>query len=262
MSARSPLGEFLRARRAVAVPDEDSLKLPGERRVKGLRREEVAQRAGVSVDYHVRLEQGREHNPSDQVLEALARALGLDEFARGHLRRIVAGDTSPPARAEVARLVQLMQRWTGVAAFVVDRNLDVVASTALAAQLSSGRLGPGCNLAVYVFSNALAREQPGWSDLAKNVAAALRFRSLPQDPRRAEVLESLADDLAFSDAWSRAEVGPLVSGTISLDLGDKRGQLVEFHALDVVAAPGYTVLMVRPVLGEAHRSFPHASQRR
>src|ERR1700678_283817 len=78
------LGRYLRVRRALARPDAAGVPGQGNRRVPGLRREEVAFLAGVSSDYYVRLEQGRDRHPSDQVLLAIARALQLDEDATAH----------------------------------------------------------------------------------------------------------------------------------------------------------------------------------
>src|SRR4051794_10212909 len=80
-----PLGEFLRAMRQVTALDQVGLRQLGQRRTPGLRREEVAVLAGVSTDYYIRLEQGRERRPSEQVLEGLARALRLDADAKEHL---------------------------------------------------------------------------------------------------------------------------------------------------------------------------------
>src|SRR3954464_13463884 len=85
MDATNPLGEFLRARRALVRPEDAGLPGGGLRRVPGLRREEVAMLAGISSDYYLRLEQGRDRNPSVQVLEALAGVLQLDETATAYL---------------------------------------------------------------------------------------------------------------------------------------------------------------------------------
>src|SRR4051812_20956719 len=84
--ARStPLGEYLRARRELTDPADAGLQVSGVRRTPGLRREEVATLAGISADYYLRLEQGRDRNPSPQVLEALARVFGLDATATRYL---------------------------------------------------------------------------------------------------------------------------------------------------------------------------------
>src|SRR5277367_94930 len=84
------LGEYLRARRELVTPDSVGLPQTGIRRVPGLRREEVAMLAGISADYYLRLEQGRDRNPSVQVLEALARVLDLDQVATDYLLGLAA----------------------------------------------------------------------------------------------------------------------------------------------------------------------------
>ncbi|MFE0798623.1 helix-turn-helix domain-containing protein [Streptomyces sp. NPDC058812] len=97
----NPPGQFLRARRELLRPEDLGMPAGGRRRVTGLGREEVAQLAGVSTDYYVRLEQGRERHPSIQVVDALARALGLAEDAAAHLHRLAL--PSPGKRRRTAR---------------------------------------------------------------------------------------------------------------------------------------------------------------
>src|SRR5258708_37842816 len=92
---REELSEFLRSRRGRLTPDELGLRSYGPRRVPGLRREELAQLAGVSVDYYTRLEQGRGVHPSRSVLDAIARALQLDQAEASHLRRLAAPHSAP-----------------------------------------------------------------------------------------------------------------------------------------------------------------------
>src|SRR3954469_10942358 len=116
MAQENLLGEFLRARREQVGPEELGLHPGGSRRVAGLRREEVAVLAGVSTDYYVRLEQGRERNPSAQVVDALARALGLEEDAVDHLHglaRPVADRSHGARRSEVVSpvLLRMMEDW-------------------------------------------------------------------------------------------------------------------------------------------------------
>src|SRR5438309_12003955 len=88
MADANSLGEYLRARRELITPDSVGIPRVGLRRVAGLRREEVAMLAGISADYYLRLEQGRDRNPSVQVLEAIARVLRLDDTATAHLLRL------------------------------------------------------------------------------------------------------------------------------------------------------------------------------
>jgi transcriptional regulator with XRE-family HTH domain len=85
MARSTGLGEFLRARRALVRPEDVGLQAAGRRRVPGLRREELATLAGISSDYYLRLEQGRDQHPSPQVIDAVARALQLDADATAHL---------------------------------------------------------------------------------------------------------------------------------------------------------------------------------
>src|SRR6204780_544927 len=93
MGVTSPntLGDYLRARRELVDPRDLDLRVAGVRRTPGLRREEVATLAGISADYYLRLEQGRDRNPSPQVLTALARVLGLDATATSYLLSVAAG---------------------------------------------------------------------------------------------------------------------------------------------------------------------------
>src|SRR3954468_11181541 len=113
--ARSELGAYLTACRARVTPAEVNLPATGQRRVPGLRREEVALLAGVSADYYVRLEQGRERSPSAQVLDALSAALRLDADGRLHLFRLAG--LGPPAKAAAVAdrvepdLLALMDAW-------------------------------------------------------------------------------------------------------------------------------------------------------
>src|ERR1700685_2123536 len=99
------LGDYLRARRELVTPEQAGVPVLSARRVPGLRREEVAMLAGISADYYLRLEQGRDRNPSAQVLESLARVFGLDATATQYLLTLSAGrpaTTKRPRREVVA----------------------------------------------------------------------------------------------------------------------------------------------------------------
>src|SRR5581483_3363406 len=129
-----------RSRRARLRPEDVGLQpFGGRRRVPGLRREELAMLAGVSVDYYVRLEQGRTQNVSEEVLDAVSRALRLDDDERAHLRNLAKPRRSgtrrrPPARAERVRpgVRRLLDMAEGVPAYVVGRRCDVLAWNDLA----------------------------------------------------------------------------------------------------------------------------------
>ncbi|WP_405162708.1 helix-turn-helix transcriptional regulator [Nocardia sp. NBC_01499] len=135
MSASTQLGEFLRARRALLRPEDVGLpEFPGQRRVAGLRREELAQLAGVSVSYYTRLEQGQSGNASDAILAALARALRLDEHEHEHLRRLAARRPrrrQPPQERLHPLTRDLMLVFETAPAMVLGRRTDILAWNAL-----------------------------------------------------------------------------------------------------------------------------------
>ena len=141
MQSGNALGEYLRARRELVSPESAGIPHIGRRRVPGLRRDELSLLAGVSTDYYVRLEQGRDRNPSPQVLDALARALQLDDEATAHLHtlagpeRRVRRSGQEPERVPPS-IQQLIAGWHDMPAFVQGRRLDVLAANPLATALS------------------------------------------------------------------------------------------------------------------------------
>src|SRR3977135_4482506 len=136
---REELSDFLRSRRGRLTPDELGLRSYGPRRVPGLRREELAQLAGVSVDYYTRLEQGRGVHPSRSVLDAIARALQLDQAEASPLRRVAAPQSAPRRKTPPERVRPairlLLERLDRVPALVLGRRMDVLAWNSLAAVL-------------------------------------------------------------------------------------------------------------------------------
>src|ERR1700747_849184 len=138
METSSGLATFLRARRELFKPADVGLPDSERRRVEGLRREEVAMLAGISTEYYLRLEQGRDHQPSDQVLDGLARALQLDEDAAGYLRELARPAPRRRSRPErFAPAVQtLIDSWPLTPTFVVNRNMSILASNRIAHALS------------------------------------------------------------------------------------------------------------------------------
>jgi transcriptional regulator with XRE-family HTH domain len=134
------LGRYLRVRRALVRPDAAGVPGQGSRRVPGLRREEVAFLAGVSSDYYVRLEQGRDRHPSDQVLLAIARALQLDEDATAYLVQLAKPPSRRSKRARRPEKVSdgirtLISSWPLTAAYVHGRYADILAANTLATAL-------------------------------------------------------------------------------------------------------------------------------
>lgn len=206
MAPRSELTTFLVSRRARLQPSDLELPVgPGRRRTPGLRREEVAAAAGVSVDYYTRLEQGRERHPSDAVLKALTGALLLDVEEGEHLLRLAA-HTGRPARARPAdvptRLLrpgvrQLLQTLGSAPAYVLDGNNDVLATNeAGAALLADLDQWPASrrNTIRYIFLHPTARKLfVNWSSVARDAVAHLRTMVglRPTDPDLAELIEEL-----------------------------------------------------------------------
>lgn len=133
------LGSYLRARRELVSPAQAGIPPGGNRRVPGLRREEVALLAGISPDYYLRLERGRDRNPSPQVLESLARVLQLDDIEQAYLLGLTATRPRTPRRKRPehvpARVHELLAHLQ-IPAFVEGRAFDVLASNAMAVALS------------------------------------------------------------------------------------------------------------------------------
>ncbi|QFG20661.1 helix-turn-helix domain-containing protein [Actinomadura sp. WMMB 499] len=251
--SRSELGAHLTARRALVTPADAGLPATGHRRVPGLRREEVAMLAGVSADYYVRLEQGRERSPSAQVLDALAAALRLDDDGRLHLFRLAGlapRDRSPavPGRVDPS-LLQLMSAWPSNPAIVYNRAYDVLASNAIADALFGG-WAYSRNLMHIVFTDPAAREfYRDWHDVARNSVAGFRLGHgrAPDDPRvRGVLAELLEASPEFAELWARHDargkaleskrfahrgVGPVTLTMQTFDVRSAPGQeLVVYHA--------------------------------
>jgi transcriptional regulator with XRE-family HTH domain len=219
MSAgNTELREFLRSRRARLTPEDAGLPAqPGHRRVPGLRREEVAQLAGVSVDYYVRLERGRTLNVSDSVLDALARALHLDETERGHLfavARPVPGQRRPlPPQQLRPGLRRLLEIMNDTPAMVIGRRLDVLGANGMAKALITdfdALPRRERNMARYLFLDDGARElYRDWESGARSAVAALHLYagSHPHDPQLAELIGELSlRDRDFRRWWADHDV--------------------------------------------------------
>jgi transcriptional regulator with XRE-family HTH domain len=155
MSRPNALGEYLRARRELIDPADAGLRVVGVRRTPGLRREEVATLAGISADYYLRLEQGRDRNPSPQVLEALARVLRLDATGTQHLLSLCSarpGASRRPRREAVPTGIRQLLEVINLPAFVESQMFDVLWTTRGSSSWSascrspasrSGGCGPG-----------------------------------------------------------------------------------------------------------------------
>ncbi|MFJ8623790.1 helix-turn-helix transcriptional regulator [Kitasatospora sp. NPDC093550] len=206
------LAGFLRTRRSRVDPASAGIPTDSRRRVQGLRREEVAHLSGVSVDYYVRLEQGRATQPSEQVLDTLARVLGLDDTEREHLHRLArqprrrARTPGGRVRPELLRVLDLVP---DAPALIVDHRLDVLAGNRLA-RLLFGTPMPGLNTARHVF---LEETDGGlyadWENCTLDVVGHLRLAAgkYPDDRRLAELIGELAmGSERFRRLWARADV--------------------------------------------------------
>jgi transcriptional regulator with XRE-family HTH domain len=257
VTAANTLGEYLRARRELVDPKEVGLRVAGVRRTPGLRREEVATLAGISADYYLRLEQGRDRHPSGQVLEALARVFGLDAAATEYLLSFAAPRPAKARRARprqetVPASVRQLLAAINLPAFVESRMFDVLAANELATVLSPG-MRRGQNRLRSLFLDPAERDlHPDWDKAAASLVASFRasIGTDNDDPRVARLVGelSLASE-PFRKLWARhdvralagaavrmrhPEVGPLDLRLEKLPIGDSGGQLlVVYHA-----APG------------------------
>jgi transcriptional regulator with XRE-family HTH domain len=220
---RAELAGFLRARRARVTPQGAGLPATGRRRTPGLRRQEVAQLAGMSVDYYIRLEQGRGPRPSRQVLSALARALMLTADERDYLFRMAQEAPPPPARPSreiTPGIRHLLDGMPATPAYVVDAAYNVLAWNQLAVHFI-GRLAGQADRNMIRWTFRRPAEHPAWSDedfmrFTRATVADLRagYAAYPGDPGiEAVVTEMLALSAQFADMWAAHEVevrGPML----------------------------------------------------
>ena len=259
MDTKNEIREFLRSRRARITPEQAGLRTygSGPRRVPGLRREEVALLAGVSVDYYTRLERGNAGGVSDTVLEALARALQLDDTERAHLFDLArAAHTSTPRRRrrsqqQIRPTVQhMLDAMSGVPAFVRNGRLDILGANRLGRALYSEHFDGAAqppNTARFVFLDPRATTfYVDWDRVANDVVAVLRAEA-GRDPYDRD-LSDLVGELStrselFRTLWAAHNVR-------RHDTGLKRfhhpvvGELdLTFEAMELVADPGLTMFV-------------------
>jgi transcriptional regulator with XRE-family HTH domain len=250
------LGDYLRAQRARVDPRDVGLHGGGDRRVSGLRREEIAVLAGVSVDYYARLEQGRERNPSAQVLDAIGRALRLDLDARGHLFRLAGLNPSmgPTSFRDSVHpeLLRLLDAFPTSAAYVLNPAFDVLATNSVAAALLSPFVGT-VNMVRVLFQHPQARTVfPDWPTLTENVVHALRLNAglFPNDPE----IQSLVADLGrgspeFRTLWANQSVRGLTR-MFKVVQHPAAGRIeLTYQTFDVRDAPGQQLLVGMPEPG-------------
>lgn len=253
MSPRPELGEFLQTRRARVRPEDVGLPPGRDRRVSGLRREEVALLANVSVDYYIRLEQGRADNPSVAVLTAVADALRMDQAERDHLRTLAC--TTPPAlpprTAVRPQLEAMIHAMRDVPALVVDRLSNVLAwnrgATAVIADFDDPRTR---NLARQYFLEPAAREfYADWETVARDAVALLR-RTSAEYAGDAE-LAALVDELRaaspdFDRFWTAQDVQNRSHCPKILNHPIAGRLTFSLESLQLPADPGHYVLTYTP----------------
>jgi transcriptional regulator with XRE-family HTH domain len=219
---RAELAAFLRARRARLSPRDAGLPETGRRRTPGLRRQEVAQLAGMSIDYYIRLEQGRGPRPSRQVLSALGRALMLSADERDYLFRVV-GEAPPqpvrPSREITPGIRYLLDSMPTTPAYVVDAAYNILAWNALATHFIGNLEGQSDrNMIRWTFLRSAI--DVVWTDrdflcFTRSTVADLRasYARYPGDPEIASVVtEMLAFSPLFAQMWAEYDVearGPM-----------------------------------------------------
>lgn len=245
------LGDHLRARRELLTPDQAGLTVTGVRRVPGLRREEVAMLAGISADYYLRLEQGRDRNPSRSVLESLARVLQLDDDTTAYLiglanpkprRRRRRKETVPDSMVKFLAALSLP-------AFVEGRCLDVLAANPLAAALSP-RLATGRNRLRDVFLDPAERELfPDWELATRGLVAGFRqsVGTEIDDPRFIELVGELSlASPRFRELWARHDVANRRGATVRFDHPVVGELVLNREKLLLSEAPGLVLAVYHP----------------
>ncbi|MCI3273707.1 helix-turn-helix domain-containing protein [Streptomyces cylindrosporus] len=240
------LGEYLRARRAQVRPEDSGLPVSARRRVAGLRREEVAMLAGVSTDYYVRLEQGRERNPSAQVLDALAGALHLDADATEHLHRLArparGRDRTRKAPEQVSPvLLRMMDRWHSTPAVVLGRRMNVLAHNPLGRALFAGHTYSD-DLLRLVFLDPDAHEfYPDWERAAANTVGALRAAAGTDhdDPHLIRTVGELSlKSPEFRRLWARHDIRRKTHETKRLRHPLVGELTLDYESFTINSAPG------------------------
>src|SRR6478735_6767231 len=250
------LGDYLRARRGQVRPEDVGLVPGSRRRVQGLRREELATLAGISSEYYLRLEQGRDKNPSAQILDALARALRLDVKATEYLHQLAssASGRRDRARAESAAdgSAELIEQFA-MPAIVAGRCLDVLAANSIARALSPG-FAPGRNFLRWRLLEPAARELfVDWEEATDVAVSGLREAAGtdPDDPRLQSLIEELsAASKRFRELWARADVGYRI-GVLHMR-HPKVGDLhLHRYRLNIPHSGGQHMLIYRADVGSA-----------
>ncbi|MFC6887079.1 MULTISPECIES: helix-turn-helix domain-containing protein [Actinomadura] len=256
MGSGNELGSFLRSRREKVDAASAGVVSTTRRRVKGLRREELALLAGVSPSYYTRIEQGRDRHPSREILEALARALRLDDTERSYLWSLAMPSLDPAdGAAALTRSVRpgvlhLLERWADLPAFVVGPRRDVLAGTPLAARVNPA-WSPGRNLIEFTFLDPRARDvYPDWTEITVQAVAGLRATVAA---RRTEldgfVASMRARSETFRSLWDSHEVYDRVVGHKRLRVDGVGVLRLDFETLSLAGPEGHVLYVYFPEPG-------------
>src|SRR3954468_13009340 len=269
VDTRSEIREFLTSRRAKITPEQTGLPSYGPRRGAGLRREEVAVLAGVSVPYYTRLERGDMSGVSDGVLDALSRALQLDEAERAHLLDLAraAQPALAPRRPRRARqqvrppVQQMLDAMTGAAAFVRNERLDILGGNqlgyALYSEMFAGWVGPvPVNTARFVFLDPRAPDfYLDWDRAARDTVAVLRSAA-GRDPHD-RALSDLVGEFStqsgpFRTHWASHNVRFHVNGVKRFHPPVVGELSLNFERMDLAADSGLTIFTYTAEPGSRH----------
>ena len=266
MSNANEIREFLTTRRAKVTPGRAGLPAYGrQRRVPGLRREEVALLAGISVEYYTRLERGNAHGVSDEVLDAVSRALQLDEAERAHLLDLMrtANAERPPRRTAAPQRVRpsiqrIVDSMAGVPAFVRNGRFDILHANQLAAALYSEHFRDPVrppNSAHFVFLDPRARTfYADWETTAHDIVATLRGEAgrNPYDRALSDLiglLSTRSDE--FRVRWASHDVRFHRTGTKRLHHPLVGDLTLAYESLELPADPGLTIVTYSAEPGSA-----------
>jgi transcriptional regulator with XRE-family HTH domain len=253
---RGEIRQFLITRRAKITPEQAGLRFYGaNRRVPGLRREEVALLAGISIEYYTRLERGNATGVSSEVLDAIARALQLDDVERAHLTDLVkTANAARPARRRTRQQVrpsvqQILDAMTGAAAFVRNGRLDVLSAKQLGYALYSPVFASSArpvNLARFIFLDPHSTEfYRDWDGIAAAAVGSLRAEA-GRDPYD-RALTDLVGELStrseqFRVRWAAHDVEYYRSGVQPFHHPVAGDLTLDYDALEIPADPGLTII--------------------
>lgn len=258
MDSHKALGEYLRARREQIQPEDVGLIGGGRRRVPGLRREELAMLAGISTDYYLRLEQGRNQTPSAQVLDAIAAVLGLDADSTSYMHALVSRQA--PARRPTRRVervpagtLQFLDALP-MPAFIHDKRLTVLASNRLGVALSDN-YRPGVNLLRAIFLDPAERDlHRDWDRAITDAVAGIRAAAatkLDDVELNAVVGELSIKSESFRRLWSRHDVHRRTGGMSLLEHPDVGPMELRHEKLTVSGTDGQTLVAYHAEPGSA-----------